>query len=153
MTIQVDFATEEDLLALLPLWQQYAGEVYPLLSFDSNKTLRNARHAIAPNTPHALIVAKNKQGDITGYIYGSVGQHLFSADLACTMSVMYVSDTARGGLSAVKLMDAFRLWGNTQGAVAFYFSVASGMRTEQTHTFLQKLGFQFRGGNYSLHRA
>ena len=63
---------------------------------------------------------------------------------------LFVDPTERGGLTAVKLVLAFRKWALNREAVELYIGVAGGVLMERTGQFLQRLGLRPTGGNYSL---
>lgn len=150
MPIIIDFPKDTDLLDLLALGKQYYNDEYGTLavSFDSQKTSETVKKWIKGDNNSLLLISRDGDGEITGFIYGTLGKHFYSHDLGCTMYFMYVAPKYRGGMSAVKLMHAFKRWGVKNNAKAFYFNVASGIRMQETDTFLQKMGFQLTGGTY-----
>ena len=151
MSITVDFANPYDILDLLALGQEYYKELSPPgVSFDKDKVMQSMHSAIDGKGNSVLLTSRDGENDITGYVYGSIGSHFYSKDRACTLNSMFVSPKHRGGLSAVKLMHAFKRWGTQNGVKVFYFNVASGIRMQETDTFLRKMGFQLTGGNYML---
>ena len=152
MSINISFVTSDDVLELFALCKEYYKEyAQPKIKFDSDTVIKFINNAIQGKRNSVLLIAKDTQTDtITGYLYGGLGGHFYSKDLGCTLHSMYVSPTCRGGMSAVKLMHGFKKWGHAHDVKAMYFSIASNIRTEQTHRFLQKMGFTLTGGNYIL---
>lgn len=152
MSIAISFATSDDVLALLTLGKEYYEEyALPEVKFDSDTVVKSMNNAIQGKNNSVLLISKDTETDkITGYLYGALGGHFYSKDLGCTLHSMYVSPTYRGGMSAVKLMHAFKRWGHQHNVKAMYFSIASNIRTEETHRFLKKMGFTLTGGNYVL---
>ncbi len=60
-----------------------------------------------------------------------------------------LSRIALGG-AGMRLLATFRKWAENRGAVELSAGVNSGVALDKIDRFLQRLGFQRTGGNYSL---
>ena len=87
-------------------------------------------------------------GVLQGLLFGSVEEYWFTQALGVNMIAWYVAKEARGSSMAVKLLLAFRRWGENRNATELTLSVTSGLRTEKTGRFLQRMGFRRCGENF-----
>ncbi len=86
--------------------------------------------------------------------YAKVGEYfLGSGTRIATNYIFYVSPGIRhsllGGKIAIRLMRIFTDWARAQGANEINIHATSGIEPQQTHKFLQKVGFAQYGGNYA----
>ena len=121
------------------------------LPFDEDKICANLGRMIeAPATSNLAIVARNHSGKLVGYLAGSIEEYFFCRARIASSVFLFVDPAERGGLTAVKLVLAFRKWALNREAVELYIGVAGGVLMERTGQFLQRLGLRPTGGNYSL---
>ncbi len=117
------------------------------IPFSEERLRQLGVNALLDGSGYCLLLIES-EADLQGFLVGQAGPHLFSDAIGATCSLFYVQPRYRGGLSAVKLLHAFRRWAVVQGAVRLYVPIASGVRLAQTDRFLSRLGFQLSGGNY-----
>jgi predicted GNAT superfamily acetyltransferase len=58
---------------------------------------------------------------------------------------VYVTPTRRGGIAARMLIDAFERWARDKGAARVLLGITTGVRTDATETFYNKLGYNTVG--------
>ena len=105
--------------------------------------------AAQPATGNCAIVARNHEGRLVGYLAGTIEEYFFSRARVASSVFLFVDPRERGGLAAVKLVLAFRRWAQNRDAAELYIGIASGVTTDRTGRFLQRLGMKHTGGNYS----
>lgn len=89
-----------------------------------------------------------RNGALQGFLFGSIEEYWFTQALGASMIAWYVAQEARGSAMAVKLLLAFRRWAENRQATELTLSVTSGLRTEKTGRFLQRMGFRPCGENF-----
>lgn len=99
---------------------------------------------------HCLLVAEDSQGLPVGGLIGCMERHIFSDQPVATVISYVVLPEKRMGGAGMRLLVAFRKWAENRGAVELNAGVNSGVEVEKMGRFLQRLGVQKTGGNYSL---
>lgn len=130
--------------------QSHAESRFAPIAFDEHKVREGMRRMAAqPAGSNCAIVVRNHGGRLVGYLAGTIEEYFFSHARVASSVFLFVDPRERGGLAAVKLVLAFRRWAQNRGAAELYVGIASGVTTERTGRFLQRLGLQHTGGNYS----
>ncbi len=98
---------------------------------------------------YVFLVAQDSKDQIVGALIGLIEQQIFS-DLI-TASVMHydVLPEARAGGWGVRLLKAFEGWANNRKVFEICVGVNSGLSDQKVGRFLEKMGYQFIGGNYA----
>lgn len=99
---------------------------------------------------HCFFVAEDSQGQPVGGLIGCVEKHFFSDQLVATIIHYDVLPEKRMSGAGLRVLAAFCKWAENRGAVELSAGVNSGVELEKMNRFLQRLGFQQTGGNYSL---
>lgn len=86
--------------------------------------------------------------ELQGLLFGSVEEYWFTQARGANMILWYVAQEARGSSMAVKLLLAFRRWAENRQATELTLSLTSGLGTEKTGRFLQRMGFRPCGENF-----
>lgn len=146
--VQVRMASLADLDAVFLLARAAYHEArYAQYPFDDAKARQLCMRSISDRERQAVIVAE-RSGKIVGYVWGGAGEALLSRVILATIHSIYVTPAARSGLSAVKLLHAFRAWAKLKGCCELHLNVSTGVHLARTDRFLRRLGFQQTGGNY-----
>ncbi|MCZ8256979.1 MAG: hypothetical protein O9327_15100 [Polaromonas sp.] len=102
-----------------------------------------------PRTATFFVAARTSPGDISGLMIGAIDEYFFCEERVASSIFFLVHPAHRGGLSASKMVLAFRAWAQARGAAEIYIGVASGVSIHRTGRFLSKLGLSLSGGNYA----
>ncbi len=145
--------TESDILRLVDIALEYHHESrYGLIPFSREKFVKSYSRIVADE--NALSIVVEFQGRPVGLLGANVGEYfLGSGTRIATNYIFYVSPGIRhsllGGKVAIRLMRIFTDWARAQGASEINIHATSGIEPQQTHRFLQKVGFAQYGGNYA----
>ena len=96
-----------------------------------------------------FVAARPAPGQISGLMIGVIDEYFFCDQRVASSIFFLVHPLHRGGLSASKMVLAFRAWAQARGAAEMYVGVASGVAIQRTGRFLSKLNLTLSGGNYS----
>lgn len=102
-----------------------------------------------PRTGTFFVAARPAPGQISGLMIGVIDEYFFCDQRVASSIFFLVHPGHRGGMSASKMVLAFRTWAQARGAVEMYVGVASGVAIQRTGRFLSKLNLTLNGGNYS----
>jgi hypothetical protein len=102
-----------------------------------------------PRTGTFFVAARPSPNEISGLMVGAIDEYFFCEERVASSIFFLVHPAHRGGLSASKMVLAFRAWAQARGAAEIYIGVASGVSIHRTGRFLSKLGLSLSGGNYS----
>lgn len=120
------------------------------LCYDGERVAMRFAHMIEkPLSTTFFVGALHSSGELHGLMIGSIDEYFFSHERIASSIFLLVHPQHRGGLSAIKMVMAFRAWAHTRNAAEMYVGVASGVAMQRTGRFLSKLGLEFSGGNYS----
>jgi len=121
------------------------------LTLDETKLRAGLKKMVeAPASTNCALVARNGEGRLVGYMAGTIDEYFFCRERVASSVFLFVDPKERGGLAAMKLILAFRQWALNREAAELYIGVAGGVAIERTGRFLQRIGLQLTGGNYSL---
>lgn len=96
-----------------------------------------------------ILVAEDEHGDIYGLMAGVIGPQWFSDALVAQDLALYVTPERRGGMASARLLDAFVGWARSKGAKMIDVGTGTGIQTERTGRFFERMGGQFCGQVYS----
>jgi len=105
-------ATTEDIFSIAVLGRQFVREVGEEFSFDSETAIRSLQMAI-PSDQFFLWVSE-QDGDVVGFLAGTLSGTLFSKDKVASELVWYM-DPAHRGSEAIKLVNKFEDWAKANG--------------------------------------
>lgn len=89
-------------------------------------------------------------GMICGAFLGMVTEQWFSRALVAQDLALFVRPEHRGRMAGMRLVERFKLWARTRGAVDVEVGVNTGVATERTGYLLRACGFRPVGALYSL---
>lgn len=147
----VRFAQMDDLEQLLILGERMRQEsIVPYPEINSvmvREFLKISTQGSGQGYAFAALVAE-EDGELVGFMAAFCGPPIFSTEPAAHHSIFYVTPERRGSFAAKKLISAYEQWAEDQGAVAAEICVDTGLFTERTGKFYERLGYQFMGGKY-----
>jgi GNAT superfamily N-acetyltransferase len=106
------------------------------------QTIKDLSHAVNTNPYYECFVAE-LNGKPVGMWVGYMHRVWFShADvMAVSDLVFYVDKEHRGTSAAIRLLRAVETWGAAMGAVENTVGLSSGIDTEKTTCFFEKMGY------------
>jgi len=141
---------EDDIAAVVVLgYQMHQESVYRDFDYNPIKS-GNMVHRFISNPDKFFAYVGFANGDYTGVLLGSIGEHYFGTDLIASDTLWYVSPQSRGSRVALQLLHTFERWAKDRNAAEVCIGVSSGLSAEKTGSMLQKLGYDVVGGNYKL---
>ncbi len=140
-------ATLEDLPALVVLGREmHATSSYAPMDFDPERLKETITELM--NKSQFVVVVEDTNGQVVGGMLGTVTQSWFGQDMVANDLALFVSQDARGGMAAVRLLKAFVQWAKLAGAKQIRPGVTTGhARAEQ---LFDKLGFTRCGASYVM---
>jgi GNAT superfamily N-acetyltransferase len=147
--VSIRFANIND----LPVMVEIASRMHSLTRFKSYpfnaQKIADSMAALIRHDKgrYAVFVAENSDKKIVGGLIGVMEQQIFSD--AFTASIMHIDvvPEARMGGYGVRLIKAFEQWAKNRDAFEICFGVNSGTGDE-LQTLIERLGYQFVGGNF-----
>ena len=141
---------EDDIRHVVVLgYQMHQESVYRDFDYDPIKS-GNMVHRFMSNPDKFFAYVGYANGNYTGVLLGSIGEHYFGRDLIASDTLWYVSPQSRGSRVGLQLLRAFEKWAKDRNAAEVCMGVSSGLSAEKTGGMLQKLGYDVVGGNYKL---
>lgn len=155
--MKIRFAAIDDIPVMVELGRKvHAESRFSAVPYDAEKLNAGLRHLIElqeKRKTHCCLLAENAQGQIIGGFIGALEEYFFSRSLSANSILIWVDPAYRGSAAALRLIDAFRLWGERSGAMEASIQIASGVNIGRTDRFLRRLGFSQTGGNYAAQFA
>jgi len=127
---------------------------YRRKNYSPEKLVRMGAKWLA--TPATCFCAVAWRGDVrVGFFVGLITEFFFGHDRAAYDVLLYVEKSARGGVAAWMLVDAYRKWARSQSIPddAIYAGVSApdvGPERSRTYRFYEKLGFSEIGRTFCM---
>lgn len=139
-------AVQEDVPIIFALAKKmYEESAYnEVCSFDDKKSLALIQSAL-DNPDYYFLRVAEKDGAIIGMYGGFVTDYYFSNDLMAADLLLYVDPNKRGGLAAVKLIQAFEDWAFAKGAKEVCPASSTQIAPERTAQLYHLLGYEVVG--------
>jgi len=84
-------------------------------------------------------------GTVIGFFMGSITSYGFDTATFAYDRMLYVTPDRRGGAAARMLIDAFERWATDKGAIRILLGITTGLHTDATEKFYNKLGYNTVG--------
>ena len=140
--MEIRQATFEDMKGLLDLGET-AFEESPYYKRFTQDFARQYKVIVAclqdPGT--AIFVCD----DFSGVLIGHITQQPWFVEPIAENDLFYIKPEVRGSSRALRLLEAFEAWAVGKGVRHYSVSVSSGIQTDKTAGFLEKLGFEPNG--------
>ena len=126
---------------------------YAHYPFSADKIRRSASNVLDNSDFFGWLLAEYGEQQV-GFIYCSIGELHFAKDLLSTTVVnFYIAPQFKksplGGKAAIALIRALQKWSKLRGAHEIFVHDTSGIDTQGSMRFFQRMGFKFIGGNFS----
>lgn len=145
-------ATAADIEALLPLLRAMHEETrYRSLPFSEQK-VREMMAALIEGAG-TVLAWQGEGGEVRGILAGVLMPQWFTEAAVAQDVLLYVAPQWRGKIGAVRLVNAFVAWARANGAAMIDLGVNTGIETERTGLFFERLGGRLCGKVYSWEAA
>lgn len=143
-------ATHDDVPDVIELGRSMHGESwYRYMPFDDQK-LGELMHQLVD---HGFLWVHESGDEIDGVLAGFVAECWFSHIKIAGEFGLFVYPDRRGGIAAVRLVEAFKRWATEQGAWEITLGISTGVRMVETGRLYERLGFECVGGIYKMRIA
>lgn len=132
----VRLAVHADIAAIAEMGVRFAADEYQQRFVVKDAGVRQAA-ATMIDAPTCGVWVAERAGAIVGMIAGTVYQHPMSLEQLAIEVAWWMEPAARGGRTALRLLEAFKSWARTQGAVRLHMIAP----TEHVAWFYERLGF------------
>ena len=141
-------ATLDDIEAGIDLGRRMHEESeFAFLPFDADK-VRRLLHHIADNLDRYCAYVVEHDDCLVGLLVGQVMEYFFCRERLSDDMLLFVEQNQRGSIAALKLMHAYLDWSRDQGVREARVAISTGIDTDKTGAFLERLGFRHVGGVY-----
>jgi GNAT superfamily N-acetyltransferase len=140
--LRVQEPTDQQLLAAVRLGSAMWDDSAPYASLPRavDKMIEFAYHMRAD--PLSFFgVAVDGADTCHGFVIGSLADYGFADARFAYDRLLYVAPTMRGSVAARMLIGAFETWARDNGAQRVLLGVTTGVHTERTEQFYNKLGY------------
>jgi GNAT superfamily N-acetyltransferase len=146
-------ATEADVPIINELGERMFNESAYLgvCTYNPEKVAHLLSLMVATPDEYFLYVAE-KDGAIIGMYLGLLTEYYFSNDRMAVDLALFVDPTRRGGLAAVKLVQAFEDWAFARGAKEICPATSTQVAPERTAQLYHLLGYEVVGNLFKKRR-
>lgn len=120
--------------------------------YSPEKVAHLVTQVMLPNPDRWFLHLAEKDGSIIGMYAGFLTEYYFSKDLMACDLALFVDPTKRGGLAAVKLVQAFEDWAFAHGAKEICPATSTMVAPERTALLYQFLGYEVVGNMFKKRR-
>lgn len=113
------------------------------MSFDADKLAALMRNVMGSPTGFAMCAVRD--GLVIGGMLAVATPHFFSPDLVACDLALFIAREHRGGMAAVRLLDAYRRWGAGIGAAKVQIGVMTGIAPELLESLCVRMGAKRAG--------
>jgi GNAT superfamily N-acetyltransferase len=125
---------------------------YPqVCKYDPEKVAHLVNQMIAQPDEYFLYVAE-KDGTIIGMYAGLLTEYYFSQDRMAVDLALFVDPKRRGGIAAIKLVQAFEDWAFEHGAKEICPATSTQVAPERTAQLYHLLGYEVVGNLFKKRR-
>lgn len=138
-------ATLDDIPRLVELGQAMHAEspTFCRLRFDADKAAATIASTI--NSAAGFAFVAEHSGQVVGGMLALIAPHYFSPDLVACDLALFMAPEHRGGMAAVRLVNAYVRWAECHGAALVHLGVMTGVQVDKTEALLQRLGARRAG--------
>lgn len=147
-------ATEADVPRVLELSEGIFNEsVYArTCTYSPEKVAHLVTQLMLPNPDRWFLCLAENDGITIGMYAGFLTEYYFSQDLMAVDMALFVDPSKRGGLAAVKLVQAFEEWAFARGAKEVCPATSTMVAPERTAMLYQFLGYDIVGNMFKKRR-
>lgn len=138
-------ATPDDIPRMVELGRVMHGEspTFCRLRFDADKLAATISSTIASAGGFAYVAEQG--GEVVGGMLAMITPHYFSPDLVACDLALFMGPEHRGGMAAVRLINAYVKWAEYHGAALIQMGVMTGVNVDKTEALLHRLGWHRSG--------
>lgn len=136
-------AEHRDLEEVLVLgWEMHQESRYKSMAFNLEKVASLLEYIISSNDYIFLVSERNSR--VIGGFIGYAMPQWFSDELAASDFALFIDKENRGGRSALEMVRKYILWAKEKGVKPenIGLGITTGVHTEKTKIFYEKLGFE-----------
>lgn len=134
-----------DFDALIALARKMWSEsTYRNLNLDDGK-LRKLGERMVTDPDMFGFLAEEESGERIGFFIGFIAEHYFGTDKVASDLALFVDPGRRGGMAAIRLMNAFEQWAVSKGAKEICLGITTGVNEEITQKLYARLGYERSG--------
>lgn len=140
------FAVKADIPALVELGRsmhvesRYGGMVY-----GADRAWKRFEDTIDCKD-FCVMVVENDDGELAGFLVGSVSEYAFAHDFVANLEFLYLLPARRSGLTAMKMLAAFRRWAKNREFAEIMLCNRFGANESYITKLFAKLGMPVVGG-------
>jgi GNAT superfamily N-acetyltransferase len=150
MTIDLRFATAADIPALVGLGRDlHVDSRYGWMVYSASHAWRWLEQAIQRKDCCVIVaveVADGTPGDLIGFLIGAATEYPFANDFVANIEFFYLVPARRRGLTAMKMLTAFRRWATNRGVAEIALNNRYGTNERYLTRLFAKLGMPAVGG-------
>ncbi|WP_050465100.1 GNAT family N-acetyltransferase [Herbaspirillum autotrophicum] len=141
-------ATHADVERVVDLGQiLHASSDFAPISYDRDK-VSSLMHSLI-NGAGVLFVAE-REGVVIGGIAGAITTYWFSEEFVGFDYSFFLEPTQRNGFTALKLINAFKIWCKGRGATRLKMGITTGLNVEKISRFYLLAGFNYAGPLFEM---
>lgn len=125
---------------------------YAHLDFDIHVVYEMARVWVINPEIYFCKLAESENNKIFAMYVGYISSYYFGKDLVALDCLLYVDQSKRGGLAAVRLIKEFEKWAFANGAKEIRPASSTGVKTEETRKLYEALGYDTIGNTFVKRR-
>ena len=92
-----------------------------------------------------VVFVARRNGKIVGGIAGGVTEHWFSEEKVGYEHALFMEPESRSGITAIRLLNALKVWCASQGAKTLRLGITTGVHVEATARLYRSQGAQDAG--------
>jgi len=151
MTIELRFAIPADIPTLVELGRGlHVDSRYGWMVYSATRAWQSLEGMIE-RKDCCVIVAVDAStgatgGEPVGFLIGTASEFAFANDFVANLEFFYLSSAQRRGVSAMKMLTAFRRWATNRGVAEIVLSNRYGANNPYLTRLFTKLGMPVVGG-------
>jgi hypothetical protein len=150
MTIDLRFATPSDIPALVELGRvMHVESRYGWMVYSADRAWKRFEEIVDRKDRCVMLAADTRTTDLAGFLVGTTRQYDFANDYAADLEYVYVTVSRRRGLTAMKLLTAFRRWAINRGVAEVVLCNRFGTNEAYVAKLFHKLNMPAVGGHHA----
>lgn len=147
----VRFATNADIPALVALGRSMHVESrYGWMVYSADRAWRRLEEMIG-RSDCCVMVAVDEIGELCGFLIGTVSEYAFAHDFVAQLDFIYLVPVRRSGLTAMKMLTAFKRWAMNREVAEIVLSNRFGAENEAyVSKLFSRLGMPAVGGVHTM---
>jgi hypothetical protein len=153
--LMIRLATDKDYAGCLAVLRSHHSRTLFASYEFSERRFRDQFHSAVNTGPHSLALLAEREGNVTGCAWATLGRYAMSDELKLTtVHVIAVNNDLLGPLGRARtfnrLLQGVRKWSKANGGEHVLVHVTTGRSHEATHKLMRASGAIAIGGAYQL---